>query len=77
MKKSHINKPFDITYTITFSGRTISDGIPTTTTPMIKDKIIYLLEECIAKGWIRDYSLSAETNNIEKAINTLKKAKEE
>lgn len=73
--KPRINKPFDVTYTISFSGRTIADGVPTTTTPMIRDKIIYLLEDCIAKGFIRDYTITAELNNLKVARKTLAKAR--
>lgn len=65
-KRIKLNDPFDVTYSITFSGKTISDGVPTSTTQMIRDKIIYLLEDCISKGYINDYQISAERNNKKK-----------
>lgn len=74
-KRKPLDEPFDVEYTISFSGRTISDGVPTTTTPMIRDKIIYLLEDCLAKGFIRDYHVSAQINNIETAKAVLRKSK--
>lgn len=63
MKK--LDLPFNVAYTISFSGRTVSDGVPTTTSQMIRDKLIYLLEDCLAKGYIHDYTISAVINNIE------------
>lgn len=62
-KRTPLNIPFDVSYTISFSGRTMSDGKPTTTTQMIKDRIIETLEICISKGYIQDYTISAQIND--------------
>ncbi|MBX4188376.1 MAG: hypothetical protein KW793_04580 [Candidatus Doudnabacteria bacterium] len=74
-KKYKINKPFDVTYNISFSGRTKADGIQTVTAQIIRDKIVYLLEDMIAEGHIRDYTISATLNNIEESKRVLKKSR--
>jgi hypothetical protein len=67
--------PFDVTYRITFSGKTYRDGKRTMTAQMIRDKVIYLLEDMINHGYIRDYSISAMLNNIEQAKQVIKRSK--
>jgi hypothetical protein len=75
MSMKKLDFPFDVSYTVSFSGRTVSDGVPTTTTQMIRDKLIYLLEDCISKGYIKEYTISAVVNNIKPTKRVADKAK--
>lgn len=69
-------QPFDMSYTITFSGVTVGDGKPTTTTQMIHDKLLYVLEKLLLEGNIRDFQISVQRNNIVEAHKTIAKSKE-
>lgn len=70
-----MNLPFDVTYHITFQGKTQGDGVPTVTSAMIRDKIIAVLDEMIHKKYISEYSISAELNNIKEAKKVIKRNK--
>lgn len=74
-KQPRINIPFDVTYTISFSGRSKSDGLKTITPQIIRDKLLAVLEDLIAQEYIREYTISVERNNIQEAKKTLKKNK--
>lgn len=76
-KELSLNIPFDVEYTIRFTGRSQADGVKTMTSQMVRDKIIYLLDEMVKDGHIRDYQVSVVKNNIKEAEATIRKSKQE
>jgi hypothetical protein len=79
MKKTslRINNPFDVTYELSFSGRTKSDGEFTVTAQMVRDKLLHILDEMQEQGHIREYRVSVVRNNIEEANKVVKRSKEQ
>lgn len=75
-ERKKLNTAFDVTYNISFSGRTKGDGEMTVTSQMVRDKILGVLELMILQGFITEYTMSAEFNNIQQAKHILKKNKE-
>lgn len=60
MKKPRLDIPYNVSYTISFAGRTKSDGYLTVTSMIIRDKIIAVLEEMLLKGFIESYEVKAK-----------------
>lgn len=69
--------PFDVTYELSFSGRTKSDGELTVTAQMIRDKLLHILDEMQEQGHIREYRVSVVRNNIKEADKVIKRSKEQ
>lgn len=70
-----IDVPFDVTYTISFSGRTQIDGTVTVTPAMMVDEVKHLLEKNLAKGYIGGFTISVSRNNIAEAKKVLARSR--
>lgn len=64
--RKKINQPFSVSYTISFKGRTKSNGVKTITAEMIKDKMLNVLVDYLHEGHLEEWTVSAQLNHIKK-----------
>lgn len=67
MKKKTFNydKPFDISFNLRGLGSTQMDGEPfVTTAEIFRDGVIGYLDQQVAKGTIKSYTISVSVDNI-------------
>lgn len=74
--RKKLDDPFDVTYELSFSGRTKSDGELTVTAQMIRDKLLHILSDMQVQGHIREYRVSVVRNNLAEAHKIVKRSKE-